>query len=175
MQIEAFTAGGIASGAVAPPWSPRDDLESEGPVDLDAWTRDTFTPREALPWLRAARAGAHLEPKAAERWAEKLASLDREVLYLVLRATLRIHDLEQDPDPEFTSDRFMRTPEGKYIIEFLADGAEYMAVRGVLDDLYAEDPFLATRLLSSIRWDMPSELEETALRWRRDRPQGYGA
>jgi hypothetical protein len=38
MQIEAFTAGGIASGAVAPPWSPREDLESEGPVDLDAAT-----------------------------------------------------------------------------------------------------------------------------------------
>ena len=38
MQIEAFTAGGIASGAVAPPWSPRDDLESEGPVDLEAAT-----------------------------------------------------------------------------------------------------------------------------------------
>lgn len=38
VQIEAFTAGGIASGAVAPPWSPHDDLESEGPVDLDGVT-----------------------------------------------------------------------------------------------------------------------------------------
>jgi hypothetical protein len=38
MQIEAFTAGGIASGAVAPPWSLRYDLESEQPVDLDGAT-----------------------------------------------------------------------------------------------------------------------------------------
>jgi hypothetical protein len=38
MQIEAFTAGGIASGAVAPPWSPREDLDSEQPVDLDGAT-----------------------------------------------------------------------------------------------------------------------------------------
>jgi hypothetical protein len=38
MQIEAFTAGGIASGAVAPPWSLHDGLESEQPVDLDGTT-----------------------------------------------------------------------------------------------------------------------------------------
>jgi hypothetical protein len=143
-------------------------------LDLDAWSREGFDPRKALRRLRAARAGAQLEPKAAARWERKLAALDREVLYLILRTTLRMHDLEQDPDPELTSDRFMRTPEEKYIIEFLADGAEYMAVRGVLDDLYAEDPFAATRLLSSIRWDMPSELEETALRWRTGRLADLG-
>jgi hypothetical protein len=143
-------------------------------VDLDAWSREGFDPRKALPWLRAARAGAHLEPKAAARWEKKLTTLDREVLYLVLRDTLRIHDLEEDPDPEFESDRFMRTPEGKYVVEFLVDGVEYLAVKGVLDDLYAEDPFAATRLLSSIRWDLPSELEETALRWRTGRLADLG-
>jgi hypothetical protein len=143
-------------------------------LDLEAWSREGFDPRKALPWLRAARAGAQLEPKAAARWERKLAALDREVLYLVLRTTLRIHDLEEDEDPELTSDRFMRTPEGKYVVEFLVDGAEYMAVRGVLDDLYAEDPFAATRLLSSIRWDLPSELEETALRWRTGRLADLG-
>jgi hypothetical protein len=47
-------------------------------------------------------------------------------------------------------------------------------VKGVLDDLYAEDPFLATRLLSSLRWDLPSELEETALRWRTGRLADLG-
>jgi hypothetical protein len=143
-------------------------------VDLDAWTRDGFQPRRALPWLRAARAGAQLEPRAAARWARKLAGLDREVLYLVLRDALRLHDLEADPDPEIHSDRFMRTPEGKFVVEFAVDGTEYLAVRGVLDDLYAEDAFAATRLLSSIRWDLPSELEETALRWRTGRLADLG-
>jgi hypothetical protein len=143
-------------------------------LDLDAWTRDGLAPRRALPWLRAARAGANLEPKAAARWARKLAGIDRELLYLVLRDTLRIHDLEQDEDPEIASDHFMRTPEGKYIVEFLVDGTEYAAVRGLLDDLYAEDPFVATRLLSSIRSEFPSELEESALRWRTGRLADLG-
>jgi hypothetical protein len=143
-------------------------------LDLEAWSGDRFEPRRALPWLRAARAGAQLEPRAASRWARKLAALDPEVLYLVLRDALRLHDLEQDPDPEFASDRFMRTPEGRYMIEFEVDGTEYLAVRGIVDDLYAEDAFKATRLLSAIRSEMPSELEETALRWRSGRLADLG-
>lgn len=143
-------------------------------LDLEAWSREGFDPRKALPWLRAARAGAHLEPRAAARWERKLSSLDREVLYLTLRTSLRIHDLEQDPDPELHADRFMRTPEGKFVVEFLVDGVEYLAVKGLLDDLFAEDPFAATRLLSSLRWDLPSELEETALRWRTGRLADLG-
>jgi hypothetical protein len=47
-------------------------------------------------------------------------------------------------------------------------------VKGLLDDLYAEDPFAASRLLSSLRWDLPSELEETALRWRTGRLSDLG-
>jgi hypothetical protein len=143
-------------------------------LDLDAWARDGVEPRKVLPWLRAARAGAHLDPGAAARWAQKLAALDAELLFLVLRSTLAIHDLERDPDPEIHADRFMRTPEGKYVVEFLADGAEYLAVRGVVDDLYAEDPLMATRLLASLLWDVPSELEETALRWRTGRLADLG-
>jgi hypothetical protein len=85
-----------------------------------------------------------------------------------------VHDLEQDPDPEFGSDRFLRTPEGKFVVEFLVDGTEYVAIRGIVDDLYAEDPFMASRLLSAIRWDMPSELEESALRWRAGRLADLG-
>jgi hypothetical protein len=143
-------------------------------IDLDAWSGDALEPRKVLPWLRAARAGSTLEPRAAARWERKLAALDPEVLLLVLRDALRVHDLEADPDPELASDRFMRTPEGKHVVEFTVDGPEYMAVRGVLDDLYAQDPFQATRLLSSLAWEAPSELEETALRWRAGRLADLG-
>ncbi|WP_242396253.1 DUF6178 family protein, partial [Anaeromyxobacter oryzisoli] len=143
-------------------------------LDLDAWSAGRFAPRRALPWLRAARAGAHLDPTSAARWSHKLDALDAEVLYLLLRDALRIHDLEQDPDPELTTDRFLRTPEGKFVVEFLVEGTEYLAIRGIVDDLYARDPFKASRLLSSIRWELPSELEETALRWRTGRLEDLG-
>lgn len=143
-------------------------------LDLEAWSDGSFVPSRALPWLRAARAGAHMEPRAARRWARKLAAVDPEVLYLILHSALRIHDLEKDPDPEIQSDRFLRSPEGKFVVEFLVDGVEYAAVRGILDDLYAEDPFRAARLLSSLRWELPTELEESALRWRTGRLADLG-
>jgi hypothetical protein len=138
-------------------------------LDLDAWTGDRFEAHRALPWLRAGRVGAHLDPRSAARWSRKRAALDRELVFLLLRETLVVHDLEQDPDPELSTDRFLRTPEGKFLVEFAVEGAEYVAVRGLLDDLYADDPFQASRLISSIRWDLPSELEEAALRWRAGR------
>lgn len=143
-------------------------------LDLDAWRAGEFQPSRAMAWLRAARSGALDDPKAAARWARKLATLDPEVLFLTLRSALRIHDLEADEDPDIESDRFMRTPENKFIVEFLVDGGEYMSVKGILDDLYAEDPFRATRLLSALRWELDSELSETALRWRASRLADLG-
>jgi hypothetical protein len=143
-------------------------------LDLDAWRKDEFDPSRAWPWLRAARAGSLDDPKAAARWARKLIAIDRELLFLTLRSALIIHDLEEDPDPDFVNDRYMRTPENKYIIEFTVDGAEYMAVKGILDDLYAEDAFMATRLLAALRSELDSELTETAFRWRAARLADLG-
>jgi hypothetical protein len=143
-------------------------------LDLDAWRQGHFEPRRTLPWLRAARAGSLNDPKAAARWARKTAALDPEVVFLVLRDALVIHDLEEDPDPEPVADRTMRTPDQKYLVEFTVDGTEYAAVRGLLDDLMAEDPFRTSRLLASLRWEVPSELEETALRWRTGRLADLG-
>jgi len=143
-------------------------------LDLASWRGDRVKPREALPWLRAARAGYLESPAAEARFRAKVEGLDLEFLDLVLRASLEVHDLEDEEDPLLESERFMRTPEGRFIVEFKVDGAEYASVRGLLDDLFALDPFRATRLLSSIRWELPSELEETALRWRSGRLADLG-
>jgi hypothetical protein len=143
-------------------------------LDLDAWRGDRLDPQRVLTWLRAARSGARQDPRSAARWERKLAGIDRELLHAMLRTDLVIHDLGEDPDPEFDSDRFARMPDGKFAVEFLPEGAEYAALRGILDDLYSADPFQAGRLLSSLRWDLPSELEETALRWRTARLADLG-
>jgi hypothetical protein len=143
-------------------------------LDLETWHGNQVSPLRALPWLRAARAGALRSEREIERWRRKLAALDPELLSLVMLDTLRIHDLEEDPDPEIQSDRFMRTPEGKYLIEFTVDGTDYLAIRGLVDDLYAVDPLQATRTISAIRWEFRSELEESELRWRAGRLSDLG-
>ena len=138
-------------------------------LDLDAWRGDTADPLRMLPWLRVASGSARRGEGGERRWGAKLAALDPELVSLLLRSTLRIHDLEEDPDPPIEGERFVRTPEGRFIVEFLPDGTDYVAIRGLLDDLYAQGPFRAARLLSSVRWELPSELEESALRWRNGR------
>ena len=137
-------------------------------IDLDAWRGGEVEPLRLLPWLRAARGASSGKDRDddLDAWREKLAALDPEVVSLLFRTALRIHDLEEDPDPDLEGERFVRTPEGSYILEFLPDGIDYETTRRIVDDLYERDPFLAGRILSAIRWEVTSDLEEQALRWR---------
>jgi hypothetical protein len=143
-------------------------------LDLDAWRHGRFEPRRILPWLRAARAGSLSDPRAAARWARKRAALDQELELLVLRDTLVVHDLKVDEDPEYESDRTMRTPDNCYLVEFQVEGTEYLAVRALLDDTLAENAFELSRRLAALAWELPSDLEEMALRWRNGRLADLG-
>ncbi len=136
-------------------------------VDLGAWKRDRVDPHQLLTWLRAARGE---EP---EDFLAKLGKLDLELLEYLLRAFTVIHDKEEDPDanPQGVT---METPEGKYLVEFRAEGVELFALRQLLSDLIAQDPFQAGRLIEAIRWELGSELEETAYQFRAARLEDLG-
>jgi hypothetical protein len=143
-------------------------------LDLDAWRQGRFEPRRALPWLRAARTGAPQDTRLATRLARKMRTLDVELVDLLLRDAIRVHDLRVNDDPDVEAGQVMRTPDNEYLVEFLVEGSDYVAVRGLLDDIEAEDPFKLSRLLAAITWELPSELEETALRWRQGRLADLG-
>ncbi len=136
-------------------------------VDLAGWRRDRLDPHQALTWLRAARG------EEAEDFLAKLHTLDIELLELLLRTFTVIHDKEENPDvdPQGVT---MEMPEGKYLIEFTVEGAELSAVRQLVSDLVAQDPFLAGRLIEAIRWELPSELEEVAYQFRTARLEDLG-
>ena len=145
-------------------------------VDLDAWRGGEVDSMRIVPWLRAARGAASGADRDADldSWREKLATLDPELVSLLLRTALRIHDLEEDEDPDFETERFMRTAEGRYMVEFVPDGADYVVVRRLVEDLYERDAFMAGRILSAVRWEIESDLEEQALRWRDGRLADMG-
>ena len=136
-------------------------------VDLAVWTRDRMDPHQVLTWLRAARGD---EP---EDFLSKLNKLDLELLELLLRNFTVIHDLEENPDvnPEGVT---MESPEGKYLIEFTVDGVELAAVRQLLNDLFGQNAFETGRLLEAIRWEVTTEMEETAYRFRSARLEDLG-
>ncbi|MET0404528.1 MAG: DUF6178 family protein [Cystobacter sp.] len=137
-------------------------------VDLGAWKRDSIDVLGVLQWLRAARGDS------AEDFLRKVRKMDAEVLELLVREHLAIHDLEEDPDvnPEGST---METPEGRYLLEFKGvEGADLAALRVLLTDLIADNPFEAVRFLEATRWDVPGEMEEVAYRFRSARLQDLG-
>jgi hypothetical protein len=136
-------------------------------VDLGGWKRDRLEPHAVLTWLRAARGD---EP---EDFLRKLHGLDLEVLEFLLREFTVVHDLEENPDvnPEGVT---LETPEGRYLVEFKVEGIEQAALRRFINDLIAENPFEAVRMMEATRWEIPSELEEAAYRFRTARLQDLG-
>jgi hypothetical protein len=128
-------------------------------VDLGAWKRDALDPHALLEWLRAARGD---EPEDLLR---KLHGLDLELLESMLRAFTVVHDLEESEDPHVEGVT-LDSADGRYRVELRLEGPEQAALRALLLDLMAEDPLGFSRLLEAIRWEMPSEMEETALRFR---------
>ncbi|XXF75535.1 DUF6178 family protein [Myxococcaceae bacterium GXIMD 01537] len=136
-------------------------------VDLAGWKRDRLEPHTVLTWLRAARGD---EP---EEFLRKLHAVDLEVLEYLLREFTAVHDLEENPDvnPEGVT---LETPEGRYLLEFKVEGAELAGLRSIINDLIAENPFEAVRLLEAVRWEVASEVEEAAYQFRSARMQDLG-
>ena len=136
-------------------------------VDLAAWQRDRMDPLEVLHWLRAARGDDD------EDFVKKLGSLDMEVLELIFKKLVTIHDLEENPDVN-TEGPTMEMPEGKYLLEFLIDGVDEAALRRLTYDLVTHNPFELGRFLEAVRWEAVTELEEAAYQFRRARLEDLG-
>jgi hypothetical protein len=137
-------------------------------VDLAAWKGDRIDHHALLRWVRAARGD---EPEAFQA---KITGLDLELLESLLRATTVIHDLEEEPDLHVEG-LTLDSADGRYRVEFQAEAAvDQTALRALLNDLIAADPLGLSRLLESARWELPSELEEVAYRFRTARLADLG-
>lgn len=122
--------------------------------------------RRLLDWLGAAR---------GDGYREKLRKLDGELVQLLLRDIVQIWDLEEDGEPaEDPAGAIVQTPEGRFLLVYPEEGVEYAVARRIIDDLYAEDAFMAGRILYAVRCELQSDLEEGALRWRNARMGDLG-
>ncbi len=146
-------------------------------VDLDGWRREEtgghLVPERVLGWLAVGRQGGD------EAHDAKLKALDLEVVELILKHGLEIIDIrEEEEQPRPTTDpgdhQWFKTPCGNFLIAYNLGELEGAELRRLVDDLYAEDAFGAARLLSAVRWELASEMEEHALRFRNGRLEDLG-
>ncbi len=108
--------------------------------------------------------------------------MDLEIIELVLRAGLLIVDRREEeeaprppPRPGPESLTWETTSCYNFYIAYTEpDSVESKALRRMLEEIYAIDAFGASRLLSSVRVELDSELSETALQVRSARMEDMG-
>lgn len=148
-------------------------------IDLETWQRDRIAPRRLASWLSVLFAA---NPQAA---MHQVLGLDPELLSLFLKLHTRVYDLGQEEDPDVDGYDFIRTPDQRYLVAFIpppnfddpedperpdpSDVIGTEVARKIINGMIAREPFTASRYLESVRWELPSELEETSLRWRSGR------
>ncbi|MBU0663318.1 MAG: hypothetical protein KJ990_02120 [Proteobacteria bacterium] len=142
----------------------------EACVDLDCWNRYDFAPDSLDEWLSA------FALEDPETMARAFSSLDYVVQLLFLAQTVTVYDPDTDqiPQQEEGSQPRATTPDGFYLLELKTELALKTDPFTVLDALYQYDPIAAHRLLSDVRVDLPTQIEEEALRFRNGRMQDIG-
>ena len=143
----------------------------EACVDLDCWNRYDFAVDSLDEWLTAfALAGP-------EALARAFFSLDYVVQLLYLAQTVTVYDPDTDQVPEEVEKKDTpraATPDGFYLLDVKNEAALKTHPFSLLDALYQYDPFASHRLLSDSRVDLPTQIEEEALRFRNGRMQDIG-
>ena len=144
-------------------------------LDLESWRRDRFDPLRCGAWI----ALLHESGEATLRRAAR--TLDDETLILLLRDWARVRPLEIDHEEptrghgvtDVGDERGFTSPDGGYLLA--PERAEHAsAARQLTEILFLDDAARYFGLVRAALFELPSELEETALRWRASRLEEHG-
>ena len=143
----------------------------QGFLDLDGWRRDRIDPAAVGRWLGAFFAAN------ADRAAGQLRGLDLELLTLLFKVHCTVYDLAAEEQPEHDVGRHTVTPDQRYLIVYggvSADEATQAVLQTAVERLMGRDMLFVLRLCEAVRWELASQLEEDALRWRNGRLADLG-
>lgn len=140
----------------------------QGFVDLDVWERDHLDERRIDAWIDT------LADAGYEKLGSVLEKLDAEVVALWLQRQAVIYDLTIETPPEEPEGHYYPTPDRFYLIDILPGGEEGKALERTLDWIYRYDLELGRRIIMGAKWELGSDLEEHAWRWRQGRMADLG-
>jgi hypothetical protein len=140
----------------------------QGFVDLDAWERDHLDETRVNAWIEA------LSDAGYEKLGAVVADLDPELMALWLQRQAVIYDLTIEDPPEEAQGHFFPTPDRFYLLDILVGGEEGKALERILDWFYRYDLELGRRIIMGAKWELGSDLEEYAWRWRQGRMADLG-
>jgi hypothetical protein len=136
-------------------------------LDLDAWSGGLPDVGKLDAWIAAlAHAGEATLLRAAR-------SLDMELLVLEVRARARV-TLKPNGDDDWEPPVGAHTLDGQFYLEPLRDDDDFADLLTLLRVLFESDYWVYYRLLQGAQWELVSDAEEWALRWRDGRLQDLG-
>ena len=135
--------------------------------DLDVWTAGMPERGKLDEWLAAlANAGEATLLRAAH-------ALDAELLVLEIRSRARV-TLKPNGDDSWEAPTPSHTLDGQFYLEPLRDDDDFEDLLTFLRVLFEHDYWIYYRLLQGAQWELESDAEEWALRWRDGRLQDLG-
>lgn len=143
----------------------------EACIDLDCWNSYDFVADRLDEWLTAfALAGPR-------KLAKAFFSLNYVVQLLFLTKTVTVYDPDTDLVPQKAEEKDTTramTPDGFYLLELKTEISLKMHPFALLDALYQYDSTATHQLLSQVRVDLETQIEEEALRFRNGRMEDIG-
>jgi len=135
-------------------------------IDLDAWRSDLPDHAALSAWFDAClEAGTDTALRAVE-------VLDMELLVLMLQDRAVVHLKTNDDDWQPPAGGM--TLEGVFYLVAKRGDDDLETVMGILQALFERDYWHYFRLLQGAIWELPSDCEEFALRWRTSRLMDMG-
>jgi hypothetical protein len=144
-------------------------------IDLESWRKDRFDADRCGAWVALLLESG--EP-AVRRF---LKHADEDLLALLFQQWIRVEQMEYEDradvhghgESEAGSEKGFMTPDGEHRFSpSIPDHAA--AIRALLQLFYREQPDRYQQAIWSARWELTSELEENALRWRQSRLEEHG-
>ena len=136
--------------------------------DFDAWRKDRIVPERFLAWL------VLLFEASEDKVAQWLRVADFDFLVAVLHKFIRVVKLPDDTDLTEAMDWLPPyTLDNVYFIEFKREKFEFY-FRRIIEIIRDMEETYYYNLMEALIWELPSQAEEMAYRWRRGRLADHG-
>ncbi len=148
-----------SDSAILLPYTPPEKIVSF--IDLDCWQGDTLTTDNLQEWI------SELAHASTETLLEALTALDLELVILLFQPHLQVIITRPTDDniPELVENGY-QTFDNNYFFTFNKFSKKTQLLRTILETLFAQAPDLYYRILEGVRWELPANMEETALQQR---------
>jgi len=144
-------------------------------LDLESWRRDRFDPLRCGAWVA-------LLVESGEATIRRFArTIDDETLILLFRLWAKVTPLDIDHEEptkghgvsDHGDERGFIAPDGANLLS--PERTEHaVAARKLADVIYLDDRDRYLGIVRSALFELPSEVEETALHWRQSRLEEHG-